>query len=250
MGGAISRAAGWDASAQAWIDSMGDHGDAGRRFVLDPALASWLEGRTLRRALDVGCGEGRVCRQLARRGIATVGLDPTAALLARARQLDPQGSYVEARAEAMPLPDGAFELVISCLSLIDIPDFRAAIDEMARVLAPGGLAWVANLTDFNTAAGQKPGLGWQTGAGGMRRAFAFDDYLDERASEIEWSGIHVINHHRPLHAYTRAFLSAGLVLRDHDIPLPVGAPESFVDHWRRSPWFMTMVWQKPLETGP
>jgi ubiquinone/menaquinone biosynthesis C-methylase UbiE len=127
---------GWQDSADAWIADMGDHGDFGRRYVLDPVMLPRALACAPRRALDVGCGEGRFCRMLRQRGIDTVGLDPTPALLARARARDAGGTYVEGVAEQLPFDDGAFDLVVSYLTLIDIPDVQAAIPEMARVLAP------------------------------------------------------------------------------------------------------------------
>ncbi len=129
---------GWDESAAAWIADMGEAGDFGRKHVLDSAMLSRLRGRGFRRALDVGCGEGRFCRRMQDLGIAPVGIDPTDALLHRARACDPEGVYLPGRAESLPFADGAFDLVVSYLTLIDIPDIRAAIPEMARVLAPGG----------------------------------------------------------------------------------------------------------------
>jgi 2-polyprenyl-3-methyl-5-hydroxy-6-metoxy-1,4-benzoquinol methylase len=60
---------GWNESAGAWIADMGDHGDFGRRFVLDPVMLSRATAASAARALDVGCGEGRFCRALAAAGI-------------------------------------------------------------------------------------------------------------------------------------------------------------------------------------
>ena len=74
-----------------------------------------------RNALDVGCGEGRFCRMLNARGVEAVGVDPTSALIAVARTRDTCGSYVEGIAERLPFRERAFDLVVSYLSLIDIP---------------------------------------------------------------------------------------------------------------------------------
>ena len=53
---------GWENSAQAWIDSMGergDRGDWGRQHVLDPVMMARVANGKFGDALDVGCGEGR-----------------------------------------------------------------------------------------------------------------------------------------------------------------------------------------------
>ena len=92
---------GWAASAHAWIAEQGEAGDYGRRFVLDGPMIERIRGRGFATALDVGCGEGRFCRILRDLGIRAVGVDPTAALIDRARQLDPAGDYRIGRAETL-----------------------------------------------------------------------------------------------------------------------------------------------------
>jgi SAM-dependent methyltransferase len=234
----------WEESAQAWIASLGERGDRGREFVLDPAMKPLLVAGGYRRALDVGCGEGRLCRMMADMGIAVTGLDPTPSLIAYAHNAHPAGHYVQAGGEAMPFDDAHFDLVVSCLSLIDMADFRAAIREMVRVLEPGGTLMIANLTSFNTA-GTGNGLGWREDSSGQRTHFALTNYLDETVSWEEWRGIRVQNHHRPLGTYMTAFLDHGLILRHFSEPEPVGANPEFTAHYRRMPWFVIMVWEKP-----
>lgn len=234
---------GWQDSADAWIADQGDRGDFGRRCVLDPVMLPRAVGRGPRRALDVGCGEGRFCRMLGQHGIATVGLDPTPALLATARARDAVGTYVEGVAEHLPFNDGAFDLVVSYLTLIDIPDVQAAIPEMARVLAPGGTLLIANLNGFNTACADRD---WVLDAKGRRLHFPVDDYLVERPMWIEWRGIRIVNHHRPISTYMKALVGAGLVLTHFDEPEPTpDASPSRAASYRRVPWFMVMEWRKP-----
>jgi ubiquinone/menaquinone biosynthesis C-methylase UbiE len=128
---------------------MGESGDFGRRYVLDPVMLPLGVAGSPKNALDVGCGEGRFCRMLKSRGIDVVGVDPTPALIAVAQTRDPRGTYVEAIAERLPFCEETFDLVVSYLSLIDIADVEAAVPEMARVLRPGGTLLIANLT-FST----------------------------------------------------------------------------------------------------
>ena len=130
---------GWAESAAAWIVEQGEDGDYGRRFVLDAPMRQRIEGRGFRNALDVGCGEGRFCRILRRAGIRTTGIDPTEALLARARELDPGGDYRLGRAETMDF-DAEFDLAVSYLSLIDMPDLApGTYDVVLFVVALGFL---------------------------------------------------------------------------------------------------------------
>jgi SAM-dependent methyltransferase len=231
----------WQASADAWIADMGEFGDFGRRYVLDPVMLPRALSWSPKKALDVGCGEGRFCRMLKPHGIGVTGIDPTPALLAAARARDPECTYLEAAAERLPFEDNTFDLVISYLSLIDIPDMHGAISEMARVLNPGGAVLIANLNSFNTACS-----GWVRGGAGEHLYFPIDNHLQERPIWIEYRGIRVLNHHRPMNTYMRVLLAAGLRLTYFDEPAPrPDAPEPKATAYRRVPWFHIMEWTKP-----
>ena len=60
---------GWDASAAAWLATQGEHGDFGRRYVLDPIMLAHATAFPSV-ALDIGCGDGRFSRMLAAAGVS------------------------------------------------------------------------------------------------------------------------------------------------------------------------------------
>ncbi|MEO9132914.1 MAG: class I SAM-dependent methyltransferase [Sphingomonas sp.] len=229
---------GWAESASAWIADMGDKGDFGRAYVLDRPMLERVAGGSFTNALDVGCGEGRFCRMLAERGIRTVGIDPTKVLIDEAKRRHPKGEYRIGRGEQLDFPDASFDLVVSYLSLIDIPDLAPAITEMARVLRPGGALLIANLTSFDTAAQRSFGARF-----GIRPPV--DHYLVERAEWVSWRGIRIQNWHRPLSMYMALLLDAGLELRHFAEPSPHAGDSLRIALYRRAPWFLIMEWQKP-----
>jgi SAM-dependent methyltransferase len=231
---------GWKESAATWIADMGERGDYGREFVLDAPMMERVRRGNFRTALDAGCGEGRFCRMLHTLGLKTVGIDPTDALIEHARMRDSEGDYRIGRAEALDFPDGAFDLVVSYLTFIDIPDIGAAISEMARVLCPGGSLLIANLASFNSAG--MPG-GW-TRVGNDEPRFFIDHYLEERVEWVSWRGIRIQNWHRPLSTYMSLLLQHGLELRYFDEPSPVGGDPAKAARYRRVPYFLVMEWQK------
>lgn len=231
----------WEESASAWLTEQGEEGDYGRRFVLDAPMLARVAAGAYRNALDVGCGEGRFCRMLSAAGIAATGIDPTAPLLEVARARDPGGDYRAGRAEALGFPDASFDLVVSYLTLIDIPDLASALAEMARVLRPGGALLIANMASFNTAG--TPG-GWVRDQAG-KLSFPIDHYLEERAEWLSWRGIRIQNWHRPLGTYMTALLDLGLELRHFAEPAPQGGDPAKAERYRRVPYFLIMEWRKP-----
>jgi SAM-dependent methyltransferase len=95
------------------------------------------------RVLDVACGPGNFTREFAaavgEEG-ACVGLDASATMLERAVHDTPGGGilYVRGDAMAMPFRDESFDAVCCFAALNLIPDPQATLDEIIRVLAPGG----------------------------------------------------------------------------------------------------------------
>ena len=104
--------------------------------------------------LDLGCGAGRHAFEALRRGAQVVALDTdegelrqVSAMFAAMREAGEVPAAASARAvagdaTAMPFPDGCFDRVIAAEVLEHIPADQAAMDEIARVLRPGGLAAV------------------------------------------------------------------------------------------------------------
>lgn len=222
---------------------MGEGGDWGRRYVLDaPMLERALAARPAK-ALDVGCGEGRFCRMLRERRIKAVGIEPTIALLDRARAKDPEGVYLEGRGEDLSqFEEASFDLVISYLTLIDIADAGAAINEMARVLKPGGVLLVAHLNGFTTAGEPQR---WRMTAPLGRSIPTYDDYLDVASKRVRWKGIDIVNWHRPLSWYFARFLAAGLTLDAFLEPEPAAdAPAERAAKYRRAPHYCLFQWTK------
>ena len=88
--------------------------------------------------LEIGCGEGRVSRELGARGHRVTAVDVAPTLLEAARDADPDGEYV--LADALPFADRSFDLVVAHNSLMDVDDLGGTVRvrEAARVLGPGG----------------------------------------------------------------------------------------------------------------
>jgi SAM-dependent methyltransferase len=193
------------------------------------------------RTLDVGCGEGRVTRDLVARGCDAIGLDASPTLIDAARAQHPGGEYVVASAERLPFDDDSFELVTAYNSLMDVDEMPRAVAEVGRVLMPGGLlcACITHpMADSGTWAGET--------------TFVIEErYLDRRRYEgtFERSGLLPFTFRGwiyPLERYSRALEVAGLVIEALREP---PASDEFVEsrppearervrRWQRLPNFL------------
>ena len=94
-------------------------------------------------ALEVGCGGGILCEEIASMGFRTYGIDPSKQSLAAASEhASGNGlkiNYLEGTGEALPFPDGMFDIVFCCDVLEHVRDLPAVISEISRVLKPGGI---------------------------------------------------------------------------------------------------------------
>jgi ubiquinone/menaquinone biosynthesis C-methylase UbiE len=126
----------WSRIAREWIawartpnhDAFWAYRDAFAEFV----------GRGKGEALDVGCGEGRVSRELMRCGYRVTALDVVRGLAEAAAQAGSAHAYVVAPVTELPFDDGQFDLVVAYNMLMDVDDVPAAVKEMRRVLRSGG----------------------------------------------------------------------------------------------------------------
>jgi len=121
-----------------------------------------------RRALDFGCGAGRLTRALGRRFETAVGVDISAGMVETARALNSDVERCEFRVntstDLSQFADGEFDFVYSSLVLQHLPDrelVRGYVAEFLRVVAPDGLV----------AFGLPARIGWPYRLAVSRRAY-------------------------------------------------------------------------------
>jgi SAM-dependent methyltransferase len=135
-------AAYWEANAESWTQLSRAGYDVYRDHNNTPGFLAMLAPVAGLHGLDIGCGEGSNTRALARLGARMQAIDvaPTFVTHARAAELaEPLGIHYDvADAQALPFPAGTFDFATAFMSLMDVPDYRAALAEAFRVVRSGG----------------------------------------------------------------------------------------------------------------
>jgi SAM-dependent methyltransferase len=198
-----------------------------------PSVREALPDLAGKRVLDAGCGSGHYSAWLAERGASVVGIDASEAMVGEARER--HGDAAEFRVadlrDPLPFADGAFDLVVSQLTLEHLRDWDPVVAEFARVLSAGGEV-VASLdhpfTTYFVIDHEPSEIGSAT-------AEAADYYEIERY-ERDWGEVTMPAHRRPLREVVRPFVEAGFALTDLREPRPgtgVEHHEYFEEHTPR-----------------
>jgi SAM-dependent methyltransferase len=222
----------WDRNAADWVRWARKPGhDSYWRFHRDRFLD--LVPAPGRLTLDVGCGEGRVSRDLGRLGHEVVSVDVSPTMVAAAREADPDGEYVVADAADLPFPAGHADLAVAFMSLMDVDDMARSVRELARVLEPGGRLALAVVHPINSAhelEREHP----------EDRLVLTENYFDRRrySDTIERDDVRMTfeSRHWTLEDYFDALLGAGFrieALRE------IGDPEH--PRWSRYPLFLHLL---------
>ena len=241
----------WDAAADDWIA----HADASdyQNLFLQPRMLRLAGDVAGRRVLDLGCGEGAYSRELARRGADVTGIDGSARLVAAAREralaADLDIDCLCLNASALDgIAAGSFDLVVASMVFMNVEDYRGAVGEAHRVLAPGG-ALCMSITHPCFAA---PVSDWVGGKGQRPRHFAVDRYFERIAWDDRIAPSFrkpTLRRHRPLEDYLGGAMAAGFVLREFQEPMATEADlraSQRFEPMTRVPYFLFMRWEKPL----
>jgi SAM-dependent methyltransferase len=178
----------------------------------------WLAGPASGRWVDVGCGTGALTATvLASADPAHIlGVDPSSGFLAEARTrvTDPRASFQLGDAQSLPLPDRSVDAVVSGLALNFVPNQALAAGEIARILAPGGVAG-AYVWDY-------------TGMGMIRHFWDAAIAIDPAVAELDEGGRFPLCHRDALaQLWTGAGLGA-VQVRAVEVPTVFA---DFDDYW-------------------
>ena len=170
--------------------------------------------------LDLGCGYGWHCAYAADQGAASViGVDLSAKMLETARQKNarPQVQYQQGAIEDVAFPDGSFDVVLSSLALHYVEDYVGVVQNVHRMLRPGGVFLFSCEHPVFTAEGSQD---WTYNPDGSIAHFPVDNYYYEGRRTARFLGEEVTKYHRTLTTYLMSLLQNGFAITAVAEPMP------------------------------
>ena len=218
----------WATLADWFDENQGDEGDVWHRTLIFPGILKVIGQIKGREILDVGCGNGSLARILARMRNHLTGVDGSPGIIAHAKAREaarPLGvTYHATDAANLTMFDvNSFDLVTSCMALMDMPDAASAIKEMGRVVKRTGrcvMLFSHPCFDIPNASswlsewgfGHEPVISLRL----QRYREVFSEWLRWSMTEDH----EMLAHHRPLSWYFHAIREAGLAVTMLDEPQP------------------------------
>ena len=127
----------WEAEGEHWVRWARTARHDAYWFYRDAFFEGFLPAAG-ERTLEVGCGEGRVVRDLEAHGHNVAAVDISFTLLRHATERDRSAVFALSDASSLPFRDSSFDLVVAYNSLQVVADMAGTVRESARVLRAGG----------------------------------------------------------------------------------------------------------------
>lgn len=222
----------WEKDSGIWIDlyqqqTDADEGDLNRQLVIDPALWKLFGDVRKLKVLDAGCGNGYLTRELARRGAAVVGVDFSKTFIKHCLKMEENEKlgckFIHASLlELKEIKSNKFDLVVSNVVMVDVPNYRQAFKEISRVLKPGGRFIWSNLHPvFGRLCSVDLKLPIDSPRNEENVYKITDRYFKSGAILISWRNLEPLwSFERTLSEYSRALKDAGFVIQEIVEPKP------------------------------
>jgi len=132
----------WSSAPLSVLENFGEEGDFARQHLLNPAIFSLIGDVNGKKILDAGCGQGYLCRLLAKKGAKVTGVEPAKDFIQYAIERERKEKrgieYIEKDLSEFTELNEEFDIVVSNMVFMDIPDYQKAIHNCIRSLKKGG----------------------------------------------------------------------------------------------------------------
>jgi 2-polyprenyl-3-methyl-5-hydroxy-6-metoxy-1,4-benzoquinol methylase len=177
----------WDSAIDVWEDFQESGLDYARDAVHGPALLRALGSVRGQKVLDLGCGQGRFTRVVAGAGARVSAVDWSAAMIRSARRHeaeDPMGidfRLADAAAVDRLWAPGTFDVVMGCMSFMDMPDLPRILRAAHRLLKPDGrLVFSVSHPFYTSEVDEEPAQEHK------KAGLQIDHYFEQRTRVTEW----------------------------------------------------------------
>jgi 2-polyprenyl-3-methyl-5-hydroxy-6-metoxy-1,4-benzoquinol methylase len=155
----------WNSNAPSWMEAVRSGAIQSRRVATDGAILDLVLSLSPRAVLDVGCGEGWLCRALSARSIRMVGVDGSEPLIRAARDLGGAEyhllEYRVLESATATMLAGPFDVVVFNFALLQ-DDHRALLTQVREWLAPDGAIAIQTLHPWAAPGEHRYQDGWRS----------------------------------------------------------------------------------------
>lgn len=140
----------WQANAEAWIDSVQNNKIQSRITTTNEAIINTILDFNPNHVLDLGCGEGWLCRELSEKGINTVGIDGSEPLIEEAKQKHHGQYYCQTYEEFInePLVTEKFDVIVFNFALL-AKQIQPLLSTCKNLLTENGVIIIQTVHPFS-----------------------------------------------------------------------------------------------------
>jgi 2-polyprenyl-3-methyl-5-hydroxy-6-metoxy-1,4-benzoquinol methylase len=145
-----SSTVGWNQISREWCDLIKTNNPNDPGYFIMPYTLKQLGDVLGKRILDIGCGEGRYSRELAKRGADVTAVDCAEFSINCAKKKAQEKGlnikhYIRNSNDLYDIKSSRFDIVLCSMMLMDCEDLNGTINEITRVLRPSGMLFVSVL---------------------------------------------------------------------------------------------------------
>lgn len=200
----------WRKNAKPWAKAIQSNQIESRAQVTNQTIVDAITSYKPNTVLDIGCGEGWLCRELETQGIQTFGIDVIPELIEQAKVFGggcfQQMSYEGLAANGL---NQRFDLVVCNFSLLGKESVEDVFQAVPRLLNPNGYFIIQTLHPLTACGDQEYKDGWRKGS--------WDGFSDEFSDPApwyfrtldSWQKLFSINHFKKLEIFEPEVLATG-----------------------------------------
>lgn len=193
----------WDEKASAYLQAASEKNNPFKKIFDTPSFIALLGDIRNKKILDLGCGNGDLCKQLTKKGALVVGLDGSANMIKEAKHNFKNGTYVvcDVLHEPLPFRKSSFDVVTAKMLLDIVSSMQTVSIKAMQVLKKKGLYVIEVPHPIRPFVVKKP-----------HGYIGISDYRKEVHGIIQFSNVNFAYYHRSVSYYINELIRIGFRL--------------------------------------